>query len=74
MRKVLSEDAVRRGLSKIDEAKGLSWLRNHLDSAILILIFHGLAGGLVSSSLEQRASSRRAALTAGVVAALQKRE
>ncbi len=31
MRKVLSEDAVRRGLAKIDEAKGLPWLQNHLD-------------------------------------------
>jgi hypothetical protein len=31
MRKVLSEDAVRRGLAKIDEAKGLFWLRNNLD-------------------------------------------
>jgi hypothetical protein len=31
MRKVLSEDSVRRGLSKIDEAKGLPWLQNHLD-------------------------------------------
>ena len=31
MRKVLSEDSVRRGLARIDEAKGLDWLRNHLD-------------------------------------------
>ena len=31
MRKVLSEDAVRRGLAKIDPAKGLPWLQNHLD-------------------------------------------
>jgi hypothetical protein len=31
MRKVLSEDAVRRGLAKIHEAKGLPWLQNHLD-------------------------------------------
>jgi Transposase DDE domain group 1 len=31
MRKVLSEDAVRRGLAKIDEAKGLRWLQNHLE-------------------------------------------
>jgi len=31
MRKVLSEDSVRRGLVKIDEAKGLPWLQNHLD-------------------------------------------
>ena len=31
MRKVVSEDAVRRGLAKIDEANGLPWLQNHLD-------------------------------------------
>lgn len=31
MKKVLSEDAVRRGLKKIDEAQGLAWLGNHLD-------------------------------------------
>src|SRR3954465_6981051 len=31
MRKVLSEDSVRRGLAKIDAAKGLPWLQNHLD-------------------------------------------
>jgi hypothetical protein len=31
MGKVCSEDAVRRGLAKIDETKGLAWLQNHLD-------------------------------------------
>src|SRR3954463_5106775 len=31
MGKILSEDSVRRGLAKIDEAKGLPWLQNHLD-------------------------------------------
>ena len=31
MRKVLSEDAVRRNLGKIDEAPGLTWLQSHLD-------------------------------------------
>ncbi len=31
MRKVLSEDSVRRGLAAIGEAKGLPWLQNHLD-------------------------------------------
>ena len=31
MRKVLSEDSVRRGVAKIEEAKGLPWLQNHLD-------------------------------------------
>jgi class 3 adenylate cyclase len=35
MRKVLSEDSVRRGLAKIDEAKGLPWLQNHLDYWVL---------------------------------------
>jgi hypothetical protein len=31
MGKVVSEDAVRRGLAKVDEDKGLNWLQNHLD-------------------------------------------
>ena len=31
MKKVVSEDAVRRGLKKMNEAKGLGWLQNHLD-------------------------------------------
>jgi hypothetical protein len=31
MRKVCSEDSVRRGLATIGEAKGLPWLQNHLD-------------------------------------------
>ena len=31
MRKVVSEDSVRRNLKKIPEAPGLIWLRNHLD-------------------------------------------
>ena len=31
MKKVLSEDAVRRGLAKIDAAAGLAWLQTHLD-------------------------------------------
>ena len=31
MRKVVSEDSVRRGLAPIGEAKGLPWLQNHLD-------------------------------------------
>src|SRR5438270_3724528 len=31
MKKVVSEDAVRRGLAKIDEAAGLAWLQRHLD-------------------------------------------
>ena len=31
MRKVVSEDSVRRGLKAMDEAKGLTWLQNHLD-------------------------------------------
>jgi Transposase DDE domain group 1 len=31
MKKVLSEDAVRRGLKKIREPDGLAWLKSHLD-------------------------------------------
>src|SRR3954454_12242505 len=31
MRKVVSEDAVRRGLAKIDETAGMDWLQTHLD-------------------------------------------
>lgn len=31
MKKVVSEDAVRRGLKKMDEAKGRTWLQNHFD-------------------------------------------
>src|SRR6266513_3975111 len=31
MKKVVSEDAVRRCLAKIDEAAGLAWLQTHLD-------------------------------------------
>ena len=38
MRKVLSEDSVRRGLAKIDEAKGLPWLQNHLDTCTTPLL------------------------------------
>jgi hypothetical protein len=31
MSEVVSEDAVRRGLDKIDEHDGLAWLQGHLD-------------------------------------------
>jgi hypothetical protein len=31
MKKVLSEDAVRRGLQKIEQTHGLAWLQDHLD-------------------------------------------
>ena len=34
MKKVLSEDAVRRGLAKIDETAGLAWLQAHLDACV----------------------------------------
>jgi len=33
MKKMMSEDAVRRGLAKIDEAAGLTWLQTHLTIA-----------------------------------------
>ena len=38
MKKVVSEDAVRRGLTKIDEAAGLSWLETHLDYCVRPLL------------------------------------
>jgi hypothetical protein len=38
MRKVVSEDAVRRGLAKIDEAAGLTWLQTHLDYCVWPLL------------------------------------
>src|SRR5260370_17997909 len=31
MKKVVSEDAVRRGLAKLDEAAGVAWVQTHLD-------------------------------------------
>src|SRR5881392_1823976 len=38
MRKVLSEDAVRRNLGKIEEAPGLTWLQGHLDYSVAPLL------------------------------------
>lgn len=38
MRKVLSEDAVRRNLGKIEEVPGLSWLQGHLDYSVAPLL------------------------------------
>jgi Transposase DDE domain group 1 len=38
MRKVVSEDSVRRGLATIGEAKGLPWLQNHLDDCTTPLL------------------------------------
>src|SRR5437763_1295536 len=38
MRKVVSEDAVRRALAKIDEAAGLDWLQTHLDYCVSPLL------------------------------------
>src|SRR6476659_8201557 len=38
MRKVVSEDAVRRGLAKIDETAGLDWLQAHLDYCVSPLL------------------------------------
>ena len=34
MKKVVSEDAVRRGLAKIDEAAGVAWLQSHLETVL----------------------------------------
>jgi hypothetical protein len=38
MQKVVSEDALRRGLAKIEEAAGVAWLREHLERGVLPLL------------------------------------
>jgi hypothetical protein len=38
MRKVVSEDAMRRALAKIDEAAGMDWLQTHLDYCVSPLL------------------------------------
>ena len=38
MTKVISEDALRRGLEKIDETAGVAWLREHLERSVLPLL------------------------------------
>jgi hypothetical protein len=38
MKKVISEDAVRRGLAKIGEAAGQAWLQTHLDYCLRPLL------------------------------------
>ncbi len=38
MNKVVSEDALRRGLAKIEEAPGVAWLRGHLERSVLPLL------------------------------------
>jgi hypothetical protein len=38
MRKVVSEDALRRALAKIDEIAGMEWLQAHLDYCVQPLL------------------------------------
>ena len=38
MKRIVSEDAIRRPLSKIDESRGIAWLRRHLDDVIRPLL------------------------------------
>jgi len=38
MNKVVSEDALRRGLEKIEEDTGIAWLREHLERSVLPLL------------------------------------
>ena len=45
MKKVVSEDAVRRGLAKIDEAAGLTWLQTHLDYCVRPLLSEPVGAG-----------------------------
>ena len=41
MSKVVSEDAVRRSLKKIDEQAGATWLQGHLDDTVPADNYHG---------------------------------
>ena len=38
MKRAVSEDSVRRGLAKIEERQGLSWLQSHLDDTTTPLL------------------------------------
>ena len=38
MKRIVSEDAIRRHLSKIDESRGIAWLRRHLDDVVRPLL------------------------------------
>ena len=38
MKRIVSEDAIRRPLSKIDESRGIAWLRRHLDDVVRPLL------------------------------------
>lgn len=38
MKQTVSEDAIRRHLSKIDESRGIAWLRRHLDDVVRPLL------------------------------------
>ena len=38
MKRIVSEDAIRRHLSKIDESQGIAWLRRHLDDVVRPLL------------------------------------
>jgi hypothetical protein len=41
MSKIVSEDAVRRGLKAIDEVEGTAWLQRHLDYCVMPLLREG---------------------------------
>src|SRR2546423_10116256 len=59
MRKVVSEDAVRRGLAKIDETAGMDWLQAHLDYCVSPLLQE--PGFSMSTRRSSRCTARRKA-------------
>src|SRR3954449_2926227 len=59
MRKVVSEDAVRRGLAKIDETAGMDWLQAHLDYCVSPLLQD--LGFSMSTRRSSRCTARRKA-------------
>jgi hypothetical protein len=63
MRKVLSEDAVRRNLGKIDEAPGLTWLQGHLDYSVAPLLDEGRRRVPNSATIRTSPVGRRTAIT-----------
>jgi hypothetical protein len=54
MRKVVSEDSVRRGLATIGEAKGLPWLQNRLDYCTTPLVGRGLGRAIALQNKAKR--------------------
>jgi hypothetical protein len=64
MEKIVSEDAVRRGLKAIDEEEGAAWLRRHLDHCVGPLLNEPW-----NSPLVFKKSTKNGSCPSGVIAA-----